>query len=252
MGADECRRVAERLTSWADEALAPAEQADLNRHLAACGACRQAAALEHGGRTLLRTQAARLRSRPLPQGLQSRCEALIRPRPTQPMWRRPLVSAAFAAGLVLFIITLVLALGTSRSATLLAAQLTADHLKCFHLLGEPDNGTDDATALEAILRSRYDWHAPVPPSSDDGQVQLLGVRRCLYAEGAVPHVMYRANGQDMSLYRLNGVSRDRADVVTLGYRSRMWSGGDATYVLVSRDGAPGVAAAAAYVMQRAR
>jgi hypothetical protein len=62
--------------------------------------------------------------------------------------------------------------------------------------------------------------------------------------------MYRVRGQDVSLYMLEGVNRSAADLVTLGHRSRIWTHGATTYVLVS-PARGDFATAAKYVMQEA-
>jgi hypothetical protein len=56
----------------------------------------------------------------------------------------------------------------------------------------------------------------------------------------------------MSLFILEGVARKPANLVTMGYESRIWSSGRTTYVLVHPRAAQGMAAAVSYVMQRAR
>ena len=45
--------------------------------------------------------------------------------------------------------------------------------------------------------------------------------------------MYRSNGEDLSLFVLNGVTRNATDLVTFGHRSQIWTRGDTTFVLVS-------------------
>jgi hypothetical protein len=66
--------------------------------------------------------------------------------------------------------------------------------------------------------------------------------------------MYHVNGEQVSLFMLEGVSRPPADIVTLGHRSHIWSNGGTTYVLVS-SASPGNTDAIAnymkYVMQDA-
>ena len=90
----------------------------------------------------------------------------------------------------------------------------------------------------------------MPPSSPSDGIALVGTRRCLYASGTIPHVMYRVNGQNVSLFMLTGVTRRTADLVTLGYESRIWSRGATTFVLVApRSGHIG-AIAARYVMEQ--
>jgi anti-sigma factor RsiW len=90
-----------------------------------------------------------------------------------------------------------------------------------------------AQEVEQMLSQQYGWKIHVPPSSAADGLQLIGARRCLYADGLIPHVMYRSNGQDLSLFVLNGVTRGPSDLVTFGHRSQVWTRGKTTFVLVS-------------------
>lgn len=236
----DCRRTAERLASYADDLLTDGDRGDVERHLADCPPCQLAAVHERGARALLREKAGTLRQQALPPGLRSRCEALARehlaPAPAR-TWGTRVVPVSLTAILVVFTATAVFSLATQRSNTLLAAQLTADHAKCFRLFaGEGSAGADvrtDAARLEQMLSDRYGWDVHVPPSSPADGLQLVGARRCLYADGRLPHVMYRVNGRDVSLYMLEGVERGDAEVASLGHQSHIWSRGATTYVLVA-------------------
>jgi len=260
----DCRQTVERLASYVDNLLPPQEQADVTRHLSVCPPCRFAATAERGARTILREKAPTLTTQPMPPGLRGRCEALARDhsrKDPSTVWGRlrvalrasapRLVPVSVSGVLIVFTATALFALATQRSNTLLAAQLTADHAKCFRIFAGPDSAPADAAHLEQMLLDRYGWNVQLPPSSASAGVQLIGARRCLYADGRVPHVMYRISGQDVSLYMLEGVAREPADVTSLGHRSRIWSRGDRTYVLVSPESAGELTAAAQYVMQEA-
>jgi anti-sigma factor RsiW len=237
---DECRRVCGLITSYVDEALAPTERDDVERHLSACPPCRDRAAEERGGRALMRGCASRLRETALPPGLRSRCEALARDR--SPSRRaagwRSLLTAGLAAVLVAFTTLLLLSVATRRSDAVLAAQLTADHAKCFTLFAGDDAPAADAHALEHDLESQYGWHMSVPPSSPESGLRLIGGRRCVYADGLMPHVMYQAGTTHVSLFRLDGATRKESDITSLGYRCRIWSRGGHTFVLVAPSGTP--------------
>lgn len=251
---DDCQRTAERLTSYLDETLLPHERAEVERHLSACPPCRTAATQEQGGRTLLRDQARALSDTPLPPGLRSRCEMLARERAgrgtVNPFVMRRL--APLTTLLTLVIAFLALSLATHRFDTVLAAQLTADHAKCFRFFA-PNGSLDvDAHHIEQMLEDDYGWDLHVPPSSTASGVRLIGARRCVYADGSVPHVMYRVGGHDMSLFVLDGVNRSTADLVSFGHRARMWVAGRRTYVLVWPMAAGNMAAATRYVMDEAR
>ena len=249
----DCRDTLERLAAHADNALAPAEQRQVDAHLAACPPCRRAAAVEQGGRAVLRHRAAALRSDvALPPGLRTRCEAIVRESHAAvpaSSWRRRLVPLSLAVVLMIFTASAFLSLATHRSDGLLAAQLSRDHTWCFKRFAGSTGA--DAADMEKLFNDLYGWRVHVPPSSEAAGVQLIGAKRCYYAGGAVPHILYRVNGQEMSLYVLDGVQRPAADLVSAGHRSRVWSRDDKTYVLVSPVSAGDMTVAARYVMQDA-
>ena len=249
----DCRRTADRLTPYVDEALPPAERADVEEHLNACPPCRVSAEQEQGGRSVLRDRADRLRTGPLPPGLRTRCAAIAREHARAASggsWRTRFVPASLAIALVLFAAVAIVTLATQRSNTLLAAQLTADHAKCFRAF-PPSVPDIDARAAEERLSSLYGWDIHVPPSSPRDGVRLVGARRCLYGDGRVPHLLYDAGGQSLSLFVLEGVTRQAADVTTFGHRSRIWSRGATTFVLVSPASAGELTQAVSYVRHEA-
>lgn len=248
----ECRRTADRLTPYIDQALAAGERAEVESHLASCPPCRRAAAEQGAVRQWLRADAARLRDAPLPPGLRSRCESIasdFRPAPAGAGWWARLMPAAVSAVLVLATTLIILMLATARSNTLLAAQLSADHSKCF--LIEDAHAALDAGDAERELFAQYGWRLRVPPSSAAAGVRLIAARRCLYGGGRVPHLLYDADGHHISLFILQGHQREAVDTVALGQRTRTWSRGDTTYVLVSPEAAGELERAYAYVRARA-
>jgi anti-sigma factor RsiW len=248
----ECRHVTEQLTSYVDEQLDANRRNEVDRHLEECVACRGAVARERGGQTVLRDHAQRLREEPLPSGLRSRCESLVQEqmRARLPGWRRTLVPTMLSVILLVFTASAIFSLATRRSDAVLAAQLTADHSKCFKLFVAGNPPVMDAHEVEEMLVREYGWKIHVPPSVDG--LQLIGARRCLYADGLIPHVLYRANGRDLSLFVLNGVTRNPSDLVTFGHRSQIWTKNNTTFVLVgpSDETAP-LADATRYMMKEA-
>ncbi len=109
----------------------------------------------------------------------------------------------------------------------------------------------DAAQAQRILAERFGLDVHVPPSSTEGSVDLLNARRCLYADGRIPHLMYEANGQDMSLLVLEGESRAPAEFTAFGHHTRIWSRGGNTFVLITPKADESVAAAARYVAAEA-
>ena len=253
----ECRLVTEQLTSYVDEQLEANRRNEVDRHLDECVSCRGAVARERGGQMVLREHAQRLREEllsgeTLPPGLRSRCESLVQEqmRARLPGWRRTLVPTVLSVIFLVFTASAIFSLATRQSDAVLAAQLTADHSKCFKLFVAGNSPVMDAHEVEEMLAREYGWKIHVPPSMDG--LQLIGARRCLYADGLIPHVMYRANGQDLSLFVLNGVTRNPSDLVTFGHRSQIWTKNNTTFVLVgpSDESAP-LADATRYMIKEA-
>jgi anti-sigma factor RsiW len=262
---NKCRRVTERLTPYVDGELPAGERGEVDTHLRDCPPCERLAASETGGRTVLREAAHRrqiesLAPVPLPPGLRSRCEMLAREYAERAAagravsaaspWRLRAISVALAAVLMVFTASAFMSLTTHRDDGLLAAQLTSDHTRCFKRFGPAS--VADARQMEKMLSERYGWNIHIPPSSEAAGVQLVGAKRCFYSGGALPHILYRVNDQDVSLYVIDGVARPPADLVAAGHRSRVWSRDDKTYVFVSPAAAGDLTMAARYVMQDLR
>lgn len=246
-----CRRICDMLAQYADGTLAEPERADVQRHLEACPPCRVIAGKECGARQLIRACADKLRgSEPLPPGLRSRCEALAGTRTSSFPWVRPSVRFALAA-LLIVVLGALLSVVTRHSDALLAAQLTADHVKCFGLFRPAEGTPMDAAQAQQMLAQRFGLDVHVPPSSSGDAVDLVSARWCLYADGSIPHLMYEANGQDMSLFVLEGETRAPAEVTSFGHHARIWSRGGNTFVLVTPADGASVDAAARYVAREA-
>ena len=249
----DCQRIADRLAAYVDGLLPSDEHGKVERHLGACPPCRTAEQRERVAHDVLRSQAGELSAMAPPPGLRTRCEALARDHAS-----RSVPGALFSrfapltAVMTLVIGFFLFSLATHRSDTVLAAQLTADHAKCFRFFADSRSPGADARRVEQMLKGRYGWDVHVPPSSAASGIRLMGARRCLYADGSLPHVMYDAGGHDVSLYVLDGASRSAADLVSLGHRVRSWTIGTRSYVLVWPVAAGDITPAVRYVMAEAR
>jgi anti-sigma factor (TIGR02949 family) len=246
----ECREAAARMAAFVDGALPDDERHALERHLERCPPCRVAAAVETACRSVLRARAAALRHPAVPVRLRARCESLA---VDIGGWNvRRFIAALAAAAVAVAAGLAVFGIATDRFDTLLAAQLTADHAACFRFFAPTVSGGADAEQIEALLARQYGWDVHVPPSSVEAGVELVGARRCVYARGAIPHLMYRAGGRDVSLYILEGITREPADLLAVGHRSRVWSRGATTYVLVWPAAAGELVPAVEYLVSEAR
>ena len=233
-----CQDMDRLLTAYLDAEVGAAQRRDIEEHLGRCVPCGHRAKAEGTARRVLMVRAKSL-SPPAPAALRERCAALApRARPaslrwwTMPGWLRAGVASATAAALV-FAVVLTYGI-VSHSPTLLAAELTLDHAKCFALF-EPHGGPADPDAVSRQLLADYGWRLRVPASLPDQQLTLLGARRCLSTDGQVAHVLYRHAGRPVSLFMMPRTSRPESRVAIAGRVASIWSSGNTTYVLLGDE-----------------
>ena len=248
-----CREVEEKLASYVDGA-ANGNAAAIAAHLATCDACRQLAHAQSVARTVLKARAAQL-SPIAPPGLRTRIIANTANQPQEPIlaWTGRLTAFAAAAMFVLTLGAVLLPVATLRSTTLLAAQLALDHLKCFTIEGDADGAPIAKQQAEATLKQDFDLIVKVPASLAAEKLELMAVRRCLYGDGRAAHLMYRLDGEPVSLFIVPGMSRPAAELSLFGHEQVVWTQGDRTYMLVARGGAgDGLARVASYLRNEAQ
>ena len=248
-----CREVEEQLASYVDGA-ANGNAAAIAAHLATCDACRQLAHAQSVARTVLKARAAQL-SPIAPPGLRTRIIANTANQPQEPIlaWTGRLTAFAAAAMFVLTLGAVLLPVATLRSTTLLAAQLALDHLKCFTIEGDADGAPIAKQQAEATLKQDFDLIVKVPASLAAEKLELMAVRRCLYGDGRAAHLMYRLDGEPVSLFIVPGMSRPAAELSLFGHEQVVWTQGDRTYMLVARGGAgDGLARVASYLRNEAQ
>ncbi len=247
---EDCSRVCERLTAFIDGALGKDAHTQVVGHLNECPSCANREREERGAATLLRRRAHALKDVPTPPGLRTRCAAVATTQPAPVLARWPsMVPVALAVVLIAVTATALTKVGASRSNAVLAAQLALDHVKCFALFQSGTNRAADPVVVKAMLRDRYGWNVDVPASTSEADLRLDGARRCQYGDGPIPHVMYQAHGQNVSLFVLEGVTRTPSDVSVLGHRAKIWTRGRNTYVMVSSAAAGTLSDVVGYLQQ---
>jgi anti-sigma factor (TIGR02949 family) len=216
-----------------DGEIGEADRARIEAHLAGCPACARHVHVERTIRELIRSRRAALTSDAAPARLHARVASLASGggRRAMPSWAWPMAAAA-----TVLLAVAGLRLATGWSTVVLAAQLTADHAKCHWLDGDRD--TRDPRAVRAYLASHYGFDAPVPPSSSDGRLRLVGGRRCLTGEGRDVHILYRYDGQRVSLFLVPHDERRPQALDVLGAHTVMWPRPNGTYVLVADAAVP--------------
>jgi anti-sigma factor RsiW len=248
-----CREVEEKLPSYVD-GIGIEDAPAIAAHLEGCGACAELAHAQSVARTVLKARAAQL-SAIAPPGLRTRIVAHAAAVAPEPMlgWTGRFTAFAAAAMLVLALGAVLLPVATVRSTALLAAQLALDHLKCFTIEGDADGQPIAKEQAEATLRQEFDLTVVVPPSLAAENLQLLAVRRCLYGDGRAAHLMYRLNGEPLSLFVVPGLTRPAEELSLFGHDQVVWTAGDRTYMLVARAGSRnGLARVASYLQNEAK
>ncbi len=228
-----CQEIDRLLTPYLDDEVSGQERHNVNEHLAGCQPCGRRAKAEGAARRVMMVRAASLSPR-APADLRARCAALA-PRSGRlrwwafPGWRR---FSLASASLAMLVVAAVLTYGVvSHSPTVLAAELSLDHLKCFAFF-EPRGAHADPEAVARQLEQDYGWRLRVPGDLPSQQLTLLGARRCLSTDGRVAHVLYRHAGRPVSLFMMPHTSRPETKVAVGDRVVTIWSRGDTSYVLL--------------------
>lgn len=235
-----CSSIDPLVTPYVDGELPPAERALVDAHLQRCAQCRTRVDAERTVCRVLHNRRTELLGECAPRALLSRCrgagagEAHAGARRSVPPIRRfgPSVRWALAATLVLAVGS-ALAYRASIGATqALAAELTADHVKCL-MLNTVLRTHDDAAAVRDAMRSRFGWPVELP-DAERGGLELVGSRPCLYEHGTVAHLMYRHHGVPVSVFMLPGVTRSADVAKAFGHDAVVWSDASRTFVLIAK------------------
>jgi anti-sigma factor RsiW len=248
-----CQELEPLFAPYVDDEAVASERAAVDAHLHACPPCRDRLAGERAARDVLRARRAGLRPC-ASHALRTRCAAhCISPSIRSGLLtRRTLVPLSLAAAVLLAVSAALFFAG--NSVEVLAAQLAVDHVKCFQF--SPDRGGVDPLAEGRKWETGNGWPLKVPAGAVAEQLELLGVRRCLSSEGRIAHLMYRWRGRPLSVFVLNSRVSERRDahadgiersLETMGEQAIVWSRGERTYAVVSRDATPDLQQVARYV-----
>lgn len=225
-----CREIDPLFAPYIDGEATADERAQVDAHLAACPKCRHHTALQSAVRETVKTKLCRPCA---PEELRTRCRAAAR-LGTGPFGtlRSTITTLSMAAALVIVVGGVLLYALTGLSPTVLAAQLTLDHVTCFAV--HDTDAPVDVRGSEARYAQAYGGDIRLPRTTTAG-LQLVGLRRCFCGEGVAAHAMYRLHGRPVSLYVIPDASRERASADVFGHDAVIWSKGNATYVLLSRE-----------------
>jgi anti-sigma factor RsiW len=246
---DECESLEPLLAPYVEGTLDGVDRARVDAHLALCPPCDDTVRAGRVMRQVLRAHVARLHEE-APQGLRRRLTA---PRvvafPALPVARavRRWAPLAAAAALVMAVV----GYGTfGNNGTVLAAQLTLDHLKCLVLADRSHSA--EPHALAEHWRQERGWSIEVPPGDAALDLRLVALRRCLYGDGEMAHLVYELGNRSVSLFILPKWRQSTPVLEIMGYDTVTWHRGDRTYAVVGQVSPDEATRLAAYFEARAR
>jgi anti-sigma factor RsiW len=251
----DCKTIDPLITPYVDGEIDIDARRHVDEHVRRCPPCNSRVAAEREVRQLVRGKREELSGDTPSSALRVRCGALnaIKPSGAVSGWRERMKPFAIAAGVVLVVGGAFVYEATERSTRLLAAELTADHVKCFGmnaLLGT----NPDAAVIEQMMASTFGWEVRVPESREAG-LELVGARPCFYGKGKAAHLMYRDHGRPLSVFMLPqftlpDASASHPDMLgVLGHEAIVWSQNGHTFVMVAREPEQDMARVAAIVQK---
>ncbi len=257
-----CETIDPLVTPYVDGQLAAGDRVAVDEHLRACPPCHSRVAAERAVHELIAARKVALTARCAPESLHRRCATVgrgvnaasgasdSRPIPqhgfgrgaasASPQLRPPipvrsrLAPFAAAASLVLIVGSAFVYQLTQSSSRVMAAELTADHVKCFALNGALHTH-DDAPTVESSMLSGFGWQMHLPAQAAQVGLELVGSRPCLYGEGKIAHIMYRHNGEPVSLFMLPRTARAEEFVQVMGHHAAIWCANNRTFVLLAHE-----------------
>lgn len=240
-----CQKIDPLVTPFIDGELPDPDRRAVEDHLRACPPCHSRIVAEREVHELIRARVPAMNKAEAPDSLHAKCWeiARLKPQAADAALRagtpaavppRRLAPYALVASLVLVGGGGLVYQATDKSARVLAAELTADHLKCF-AMNRALGTNDGAAAVERSMSSGFDWRVHLPDDPERAGLELVGSRPCLYGEGKIAHIMYRHHGRPVSLFMLPQSARAEELVEVLGHEAKIWCAGNRTFVLLARE-----------------
>ena len=257
-----CDRIDPLVTPFVDGELPDPDRRAVEDHLRLCPPCHSRVAAEREVHALIRARAPVLQQADAPDALHARCWAMARLKPEGDRAAAPaamppvalprrLAPYALAASLAIVVGGAFVYQATDKSARIMAAELTADHLKCF-AMNRAFGMHAGAAAVEGSMAAVFDWRMHLPSDPGQAELELVGSRECLYGEGEIAHIMYRHQGHPVSLFMLPKSARKEELIEVLGHEAKIWCVNGRTFVLVSREPRAEVERVASFVQASLR
>jgi anti-sigma factor RsiW len=141
---------------------------------------------------------------------------------------------AMAASLIVVVGGAFVYQATDKSARVMAAELVADHAKCFAM--NSALGTHEAASVvEQSMGAAFNWSVHLPDEPVRAGLELVGARLCMYGKGKIAHIMYRHQGTPVSVFMLPKTMRPQEFVEVLGHEAAIWCANNRTFVVVAGE-----------------
>lgn len=241
-----CTDIDALVTPYVDGELDHGARDTVDAHLQRCAICRARVTAERAACTLVKRRQADLTGGCAPAWLRDRCEGMRATPPPVALsahakgarLRRsrstiPIVRLAFAATVLMAVAGAFVYRVTAGAPQAIAAELAADHAKCF-TLNTILRTHQSIGEVEAYLRSGFDWEAELPTHAERADLHLVGSRPCLYERGKVAHIMYRHRGVPVSIFMLPGVQHASNALHAFGHDAIIWNDNHRTFVLIAK------------------
>jgi anti-sigma factor RsiW len=154
--------------------------------------------------------------------------------PNPPAVTTRLAPYALAASLAIVVGGAFVYQATDKSARVMAAELVADHAKCF-AMNSALGAYQPSAEVERWIAQSFGWPVHLPDNPSSAGLELVGARPCLYGEGRIAHIMYRHQGQPLSVFMLPKTMRAQEIVKVLGHEAAIWCANNRTFVVVSGE-----------------
>lgn len=268
-----CDHIDSLVTPYIDGELPAHDHALVEEHLRACAPCRARVTAEQTVCHLVHRRRTELQQVQAPASLRAKM-ALARPRPTvvsfpaatssattaaptMPPTMSPAAASpsftsvaaaraaahrpfsyrrlAIAALFVLVVGGAVTYRATVGATQAMAAELAADHMKCF-MVNNVLHTHESVADVEAYMRSGFDWPVtlPTPQQAAGAALEVVGSRPCFYEHGKVAHIMYHHKGLPVSIFMLPGVEYERSLVRAMGHDAVVWAEEGRTFVVIAQ------------------
>jgi anti-sigma factor RsiW len=237
-----CALIEPLITPFVDGQLPAVDAQAVQTHIRLCASCRSRVVAERSVSELLHTRRQDLcgdhASTTLLARCRSQCEAARLTRQTSASraawWRTGRISPlTLAAGFFLVIAGATTYRATVGSTQVIAAELTADHVKCF-MMNAVLGTHETLEGVHTDMASGFGWDAQLPEHPERAGLELVGSRPCLYERGKIAHIMYRHHGVPVSIYMLPGTEQAGEFRKIFGHEAAIWSDGQRTFVLIAR------------------